>query len=1229
MALAPVVCAALALSVATPAVHATTGNLHQIHPLDRAASIEPARTTAEVSPELTDALGTAASSPFRTALDTPIGVPAAEVPGQTPAGPPAGQGDADTPADDEDTGEPPTEDWIDDRTGRVEVLVYFTDPGVAPSAQGDPELAAAALQQDADTHWNSIDRELATLTAPGDIEILNRFWVTNAVLVSAAPSARVLTQLAALPGAIEVTPNFTVAPLDDIAPPEGTLPTETTPDPTVASEAETAAAAAEAETAAIAAAEVPVTYGIEKIAADDVWRDFGARGQGVRVAVLDTGVDATHPDIGARLVGRGTGDPTYPGGWINFDRTGKPLVTKPTDPGSHGTHVAGTVLGGSASGTSIGVAPDAELMAANVLSGGGSAAKILAALEWVMAPTDGTGAPAGRPADVINMSLGSSGFEPDLARAIRNVRDAGIFPAVAIGNKAGTTSAPGNYFDAVAVGMTNAEDLVDPQSSGGVVAWDREITREFGWPDSYVKPDISAPGVKVFSAMPGGKFGESSGTSMATPHVAGAVALIRSAQAGLSVTEIEDALKRTAWHPDPAAGADIGYGSGRIDVHAALSELRGESGVTGTVVNASTGAPIASATVSYGDRGETWTTDAQGRFTARLGPGSYTLTAERFGFETAQSATVTVAATGFTKLSLPLTPITVGTLSGTVVDHASSAPVAGAAVSIAGIELTTTTDARGAFRFDAMPVGEYRVRVAAEGKAEAISAAAPVRAALTTTVSFRLANLSRVLVLGDSGGSTAALLADNGFVAESRANVPEDLTELGTYDAVLWDAPAGTVSRAQIDAAIAATDASGSGIIWLDLGDSESSGIAALQRTLGNPASRDAAGDRSASAVGYRVTADHEILAGGLLSPEAFGVGSVIVQNSATAGTKWAAWFDGLRGTAPTVIAETVMQVTDASVDPQVTTTTALGTGLAVDQRATNRHAYLALHGTSSAIDARNWSPGGVQLLLNTVRWTAPAATQAPEPVIGFPVPPVVTPPVVKPPVVVTPPVDPPVTRPVTTPRPTPSMPVLQPAGTPEASQTASSGTGAARAPGSQAAPKPETKPEPPVASARDLTRANAGGVTVRVSEGIAYISIPQAKPGDWYFLHVYPQATAIDWIRANSDSELRVDISRLTGGKYQFAFTAADNSFAGWVEVVIPATAKSAAPAGLVDEDPTQLSGLVPGPVDAGGFQLSVAEQLMLLGSALLILAAAGVVLFGPRKRVEVAAPPALAPTA
>lgn len=1187
--LCPLLCAALALGAVSPSATASADA-----PGAAAAETQP----AAVDPQVGEAVVHLSDAAADLALTTPLGGA-----GSTPA---SGADERDDAAE--------TPDWVDPETDRVELLVYFADDGVDEAALGDPELAAAELQRDAEDRWTRIEHRLDAMS--DRVSVLNRFWVTDAMLVSAEASPRTLDDLSALPGAIRVAPNFSVSPLDDIAPADAIAPAddamaaEAVPAEVAPAEALPAAGADESED------EPPVTYGIEKIGADDVWRDFRARGQGVRVAVLDTGVDATHPDIAPRLVGRDSGDPSYPGGWINFDRNGHPVSSKPTDPGSHGTHVAGTILGGAASGTQIGVAPEAELMAANVLSGGGSGAKILAALEWVISPYDAAGRPAGRAADVINMSLGSDDteFEHDLARAIRNVRDAGIFPAVATGNSGdGSTSAPGSYFDAVGVGMTNADDEVDPRSSGGVISWGAGISARYGWPSSYVKPDLSAPGVGVFSAMPGGRYGESSGTSMATPHVAGAAALVKSAQAGLDVAAIEQALETTAVHP-AGAGPDTRYGAGRIDVHEAVAAVRGSSMINGTVVDDATSRPISGATVSYGERGETWVTDAKGRFTAWLPQGAYTLSVARFGYE-AGSASATVPATGAAQLAIRLAPITTGSIAGTVVSAGDGSPVAGATVQVLGQDLTAVTDAAGAYRFDALPVGEYRLRASFAGKSDATSAAAPVKAALETQVRFTLADLTRVLVLGDNGGRTAALLNDNGFSATPSDALPA-AGDLASYDAVLWDAPAGAPTAAQMRSIIAATDASGTGVIWLDLGDSASHGIGALASLTGDPAGRAALDDRSAAAVGYEVTAPHDIFAGGALSPEPLAVGDVIVQNSAPNGPKPAAWFTSLTGNAPTVLAEAVAQRAADPGDPRSVVTERLGTGIAVDQRAKNRHVFLSLHGSYAAVDARNWSIAGAQLLLNSVTWAAPAAAQTPEPEIVVPTAPEIPKP--------TPPTPPkPSPAPPKTPAPkphgdgttgtattgAPAVPVAAPQAAPSA--------GTNRAPSSQAAAKPKTRPEPPVRSAAELTTGNAEGVTVRVEDGIAYVSIPGSEPGDWFFLHVYPSKTAVDWIRVNDDGELRIDVSRLQGGTYQFAFTDVDGEFAGWATVKIPGSARSTASAGDPAEAPTVVDiddpDASPG---AAGFSLSTSEQLILLGSALLILAAAGVLFFGPRRR-------------
>lgn len=1056
----------------------------------------------------------------------------------------------------------------------IEIVVLFEDRGVAPAAQGDPADAARSLQQQADERWSAAAAALDALEHEGKAHVLTRFWITSAVLVSAAPAPETLAALAALPGAVAVLPNFEVTPLDA----EEFVPLS---EPTIPASLATADG-------------TPLTYGLERIRASETWRDYGAEGQGVRVAVLDTGVDATHPDIAGRLVGSGLGDSTYPGGWISFDRTGQPVVSRPSDPGSHGTHVAGTVLGGSASGTQIGVAPRAELMAANVLSGsgGGSLAKILAGMQWAISPTDAWGNPAGRAADVVNMSLGSSGYSSVFIPFVRNLRQAGVFPAIAIGNAPcgpTGTSSPGDVYDAFGVGMTNAADEVDPGSCGAVTSWPTEIGAQYGWPQSFVKPDASAPGSRVFSALPNGLWGESTGTSMATPHVAGAVALIRSAQAGLSVDQIEEALESTAWHPaGPGAPADTRYGHGRIDVHAAVAAVLGQSGIEVTARDAITDEPLPGVALAYGERGETWTTDAAGHVTARLAPGVYELQASRFGYESATSGAITVSSGAFARVDLPLQPITVGSIAGIVVDAQSGAPLEGATVQVVGHPLTTTTSVAGEFAFDDLPIGSYRILVTADEYRESVSQPAEVRAALQTLVNYRMVALPRAAVLGDNGGRTAALLGDNGFAAWSYETLPDEL-DPAAFDIVVWDAPAAVPSE-RLESFLSSADAAGTGLVWLDLGASDDSGIAQLQRATGNPAARSAGNDRTLTATVYEIVADHEIFAGGTLSADPLGVGDELVQNSVENGPKFFAWFEGLTGEDATVLARTF---TRAPGDDA--TDTELGDGIAVVESPNSRQALLSLHGSSPAVDTRTWSLASAQVFVNAVAWSAPPSAQAHEPVIIVPEPPVIDPGDGGNPT--NPGGNPPATGGGTTPPPAP-QPAAQ----------------AAPRAAAQSAAKPATTPDPPVDSIDRLGAHNAGGLTVSVESGIAYVRIPEAVPGTWYFLHVYPSATPVDWIRVNDDGQLRIDIARLRPGDYRFAFTDASGALVGWVPIVV-AGATGAAEAETAPAIPLAVPDDPAAPVPSGP-ALSAVEQLMLLGAGLLILATAILLLMSARRR-------------
>jgi subtilisin family serine protease len=264
------------------------------------------------------------------------------------------------------------------------------------------------------------------------------------------------------------------------------------------------------------------SWGIAAIGALATWGAYGARGAGTKVAVLDTGIDAEHPDLAGKL-----------DGWVEFDHLGRPVSgSTPHDSDEHGTHVSGSIVGGRASGQWIGVAPEAKVAAAMVLNGeaGGTDAQVLAGIDWAIE----------QDVDAINMSLGGLTLTPDIpntyTEAIIKALRLGIPVVAAIGNEGGqTTGAPGNDLFAFAIGATDHNDTVAGFSGGRT-----QIIRESNFlppdilPLPYQKPELCAPGVAVVSSIPGGEWAAFNGTSMATPHVAGAIALL------LSATSIRD-----------------------------------------------------------------------------------------------------------------------------------------------------------------------------------------------------------------------------------------------------------------------------------------------------------------------------------------------------------------------------------------------------------------------------------------------------------------------------------------------------------------------------------------------------------------------------------------------------------------------------------------------------------------------------------------------------------------
>lgn len=301
------------------------------------------------------------------------------------------------------------------------------------------------------------------------------------------------------------------------------------------------------------------------IGAPDAWAG-GDRGEGVVVASLDTGVDLDHPELAATWRGGA-------GGW--FDPYGQHV--SPTDVSGHGTHTMGVIVGGDASGSAVGVAPAATWIAARIFDDRGQAttSAIHQAFQWALDP-DRDPATPDAPGVVNNSwSLTTScnlEFEPD----IQALRAIGVVPVFAAGNSgptAGSSYSPADNPGALAVGATTNADQIAGDSSRGPSACGG-IQRTY--------PDITAPGVGIRTTDLLAGYTMASGTSLAAPEVAGALALVLSAHRGLDAAAQEHALRSTAVDLG-AAGPDNSFGDGRLDVAAALRSLTTD--VEGPVVS--------------------------------------------------------------------------------------------------------------------------------------------------------------------------------------------------------------------------------------------------------------------------------------------------------------------------------------------------------------------------------------------------------------------------------------------------------------------------------------------------------------------------------------------------------------------------------------------------------------------------------------------------------------------
>jgi subtilisin family serine protease len=313
-----------------------------------------------------------------------------------------------------------------------------------------------------------------------------------------------------------------------------------------------------------------IEWNILRVRADSCWM-AGFTGEGAIIGHLDTGVDVSHPALSGK--------------WISpywYDAVnGQP---NPYDDNGHGTHTMGTILGGDGLGPfdrDIGVAPGAKFVTTKCFDAGGSgywswihnaAQKIL---EW-----------KGQGVNIIAVSnsWGGPQTSTEFWQDALNWRNAGIIPVFAIGNSGpspSTTSAPGNFPIVIGVGATDANDNIASFSSRGPAPNQAPWNDPQYWPRpdwNLIKPNISAPGAGVTSSIPGSGYASWDGTSMATPHVAGAIAIFFQKNQQIDFSMVYNILLDYARQvPQGAPYPNNNYGWGILNVYQSLLNLPGSN----------------------------------------------------------------------------------------------------------------------------------------------------------------------------------------------------------------------------------------------------------------------------------------------------------------------------------------------------------------------------------------------------------------------------------------------------------------------------------------------------------------------------------------------------------------------------------------------------------------------------------------------------------------------------
>ncbi len=529
----------------------------------------------------------------------------------------------------------------------LSVLVHFAD---RVDIQGlSAELSARKVTrqqrhaeivftlQEAAEIQDDLALELDSATAAQGIFGYTRYWIANVMVVYAVPWQ--IERLVLREDVQYIELNFTI---------ELISPVDIHPTP----------AGSEMDSRGIG-----ITPGLVAVRAPEVWNLLHIDGTGTLIGSLDTGVDGNHPALASR----------WRGNFADADECWLDVLDSsssfPTDENGHGTHTTGTMTGIAVDDT-IGVAPFARWIATNAIGQGANGDfdnDIIECFQWFTDP-DGNPETIDDVPDVVQNSWGVNINFPGYTDCddrwwdvIDNCEAAGVAVVFSAGNEGPgprTIRSPADrastIFNCFSVGSTLH---FPPYEISGFSSRGPTTCRNID-PAATTKPEVSAPGTDIYSAQPGGGYQYMSGTSMAGPHVAGVVALMRQADPDIEVDVMKQILMETAIDLG-GAGEDNDYGWGIIDAYAAVEACMDGFGVlSGQVTNASFGgAPLAGAFVEIVERGIHLITDSNGNFITSLPAGQYHLVVSCTGFESQVSPEITITEQQETTLNFSLTDI--------------------------------------------------------------------------------------------------------------------------------------------------------------------------------------------------------------------------------------------------------------------------------------------------------------------------------------------------------------------------------------------------------------------------------------------------------------------------------------------------------------------------------------------------------------------------------------------